>query len=384
MMDPELAGRANQFRKRDSVSRGIRPIAVIALVFMISIPGPINAFEPEVGTGATGIEAESETGSIEQTESVEADLNEPSSGLDGDGLREKASRLAEALINWYAKTPPGDRVAWGGIGVCCALALSILCERLLRLTERRIIPSRFTPNFLDRLHDGKLDAGRALDYCEQNPCPAARIALAAVRRWGRPPVDLERAVALAHRVESEKLRRNIGTLRRISAIAPLIGFLGTLLAAGRTLASMPSNAGGILSGPDWGPQLASALAPLTTGVVVSTLTLVTYDGLIARIERLAAALDRLGAETIDAIAMSVPPTPATLAVPASRVGEIGIESTPPSLRLQAPADFAATGIFGLVRSSPQHRTSVAHSSSSDQRPHQRSASSSDKKRSARA
>ena len=83
---------------------------------------------------------------------------------------------------------------------------------------------------MDRLHDGKLDCGQALDHCELNPSPAARVALAAVRRWGRPAADLERAVALAHRVETDRLRRNVGTLRRIAVLTPLLGLLGTLFA----------------------------------------------------------------------------------------------------------------------------------------------------------
>ena len=74
------------------------------------------------------------------------------------------------------------------------------------------MPRAFTARFLDRLHDGKLDCGQALDLCELNPSPAANVALAAVRRWGRPAGDLERAVALAHRVETDRLRRNVGNL----------------------------------------------------------------------------------------------------------------------------------------------------------------------------
>ena len=75
----------------------------------------------------------------------------------------------------------------------------------------------------------------ALDHCEMNPSPAARVALAAIRRWDRPSSDQERAVALAHRVESERLRRNVGTLRRIAFLAPLVGLLGTLFSLGRAL-----------------------------------------------------------------------------------------------------------------------------------------------------
>jgi biopolymer transport protein ExbB len=195
----------------------------------------------------------------------------------------------------------------------------VFIERLWKLRRRRVVPADFTVRFLDRLHAGKLDCGGALDHCELNRSPAARIALAAVRRWGRAASDLERAVALAHRVETERLRRNVGTLRRIAALAPLLGMMGTLLAVGRTLQSIPaapspspatfsreSGAAPGLAAVAWGPALANALTPLSVGIIMATIALVAYDGLLCRVEKLNGALDRLGAETIDAIALAAP------------------------------------------------------------------------------
>ena len=196
----------------------------------------------------------------------------------------------------------------------------MLLERLARLRRHKIVPPDFTARFLDRLHEGKLDCGDALDHCERNPSPAARVALAAVRRWGRPAADLERAVALAHRVESERLRRNVGTLRRIAVLTPLLGLLGTLFALGRALEGVPTIAppglnlttsapaatNSVGSSIAWGSLIAAALTPLSAGLVVATLALVAYDGLLTRIEKLAGSLDRLGAETIDAIALTAP------------------------------------------------------------------------------
>jgi len=225
-------------------------------------------------------------------------------------------RGADWLSQWYLRTAPADRVAWGGLVGCAALGLGVLFERSIKLRSRRIVPTDFTARFLDRLHEGKLDCGAALDHCELNPSPAARIALAAVRRWGRPASDLERAVALAHRLETDRLRRNVGTLRRIAALAPLIGLLGTLFAIGRVLESIP--AGGVSPAlaveaaktvaPAFalGPALAGALNHLSTGIIIATLALVAYDGLQSRIEKLTTALDRVGAETIDAIALTAP------------------------------------------------------------------------------
>ncbi len=186
----------------------------------------------------------------------------------------------------------------------------MLLERICGFASAGWCRPAFTAQFVDHLHEGKLDCGQALDHCERNPSPAARVALAAVRRWGRPAGDLERAVAMAHRVETERLRRNVGTLRRVAAFSALLGILGTLFALGRALESIPpSNGAGVSSGASvaWGPALAAAITPLSTGLVIATLALVAYDGVLTRVEKLAGALDRLGAETIEAIAMSAPP-----------------------------------------------------------------------------
>ena len=197
----------------------------------------------------------------------------------------------------------------------------MIFERLVRLRRRKIMPTAFTARFLDRLHDGKLDCGQALDHCELNPSPAARVALAAVRRWGRPAADLERAVALAHRVETDRLRRNVGTLRRIAVLAPLLGLLGTLFALGASLEGgprprrrQPVRAVAAVRVDGWGPALAATLTPLSAGIVIATLALVAYDALLIRIEKLAGGLDRLGAETIDAIAVAAPISTPTMAL----------------------------------------------------------------------
>ena len=217
-----------------------------------------------------------------------------------DALLKRAEQVADRAADWYRQTPPVDRVTWGGLGACGVLGVLVLLERTMVLRKRRVTPAGFLKRFRERLQDGKLDRGKALDLCELNPSPAARVALAAVRRWGRPVADLERAVALASRVETDLLRRNVGTLRRIAAMAPLLGLLGSLISAGRAMSA---------PGAAWGPSLGNALIPLTSGVALAIFALVAYDGLIGRVERLANAIDRLGAETVDAIAMSSPIEP---------------------------------------------------------------------------
>ncbi len=219
-------------------------------------------------------------------------------GADGefdlDRLTLQARMAGQAAQDWYHKTPPAERVTWGGLAACAVLSGLTLLERSFRLRRGRILPKTFTERFLDRLHDGKLDRGKATDFCEMNPSPAARVAMAAVRRWGRAAGELERAATLARQLEADRLRRHVGTLRRVSALAPLIGLLGTLISAQNAFQTLPA-------GANWGPVVAGALAPLTAGVALAILALVAYDGLIGRVETLSNDLDRLGAEIVDAV-----------------------------------------------------------------------------------
>jgi biopolymer transport protein ExbB len=229
-----------------------------------------------------------------------------------DALLKRGEIYGRRAVEWYRQTPPVDRVTWGGLGACGVLGLLVIAERTLVLRRRRVTPGGFLKRFRERLQDGKLDRGKALDLCELNPSPAARVALAAVRRWGRPVADVERAVALASRVETDLLRRNVGTLRRVAAMAPLLGLLGSLISAGRALS---------VAGAAWGPALGNSLIPLTSGVALAILALVAYDGLVGRVEKLANTLDRLGAETVDAIAMATAHEPAAPSHPPIRAGE---------------------------------------------------------------
>lgn len=206
------------------------------------------------------------------------------------------------LLTWMGQTPPLERVAWGGLAACALLAFATLVNRLWIVRPGRFIPNGYRERFHTRLVDARLDWGQGIDYCELNPSPASRVALAAIRRWGRPIADLERGVALARQIEIEPLRRHVGTLRRVAVLAPLVGLLGSLAAAGRILTELPA-------GTAWGPAMATALAPLTASVGLAILSLLAYDGLTGRIESLGSELDRLGAETVDALAPGgTPPT----------------------------------------------------------------------------
>ncbi|GIW86223.1 MAG: hypothetical protein KatS3mg108_0547 [Isosphaeraceae bacterium] len=219
--------------------------------------------------------------------------NLPDETLDLPAIAWQAAHSAAApLVRWYQTTPPIERVAWGGLAACALLATLTFLERLARTHPSRIIPRHYADRFHARLLDGRLDWHQATDHCEINPSAASRLALAALRRAGRPGPDIERGIALALAAESAALRRHLPTLRRVAALSPLIGLLGSLGMIQHGLQNLPPAA-------PWGPTVAHALLPLIAAVGLAILALVAYDGLTARVESLLATLERFAAEIVD-------------------------------------------------------------------------------------
>src|SRR5262249_43812295 len=133
--------------------------------------------------------------------------------------------------------------------------------------------------------------------------------------WGRPAADLERAVAMAHRVETEGLRRNVATLRRVAAPAAVLGGPGAPFRPGRGPGSIPPPTAHrpALPPPPAAPGPAPA-PPRSAGRTAAPRARGATAGGSRRAEKPAGALDRLGAETIEAIAMPAPPAATPIAM----------------------------------------------------------------------
>jgi biopolymer transport protein ExbB len=214
----------------------------------------------------------------------------------GQTLRALAPAANRGLA-WYRATPPLERMSWGGLAVCGLLVVGIGTVRTWRVRAALICPRRFVDRLREGLRSGRLDRHKAADLCEMNPSAAGRVAMAAVQRWGRPTADLERAVALAQRIECDAMWTRVGALRRIAVLAPLVGLLGTLAATTRLLSGSALTPAGLA----WNAAAGGSLDPLSAGVALAIVALVAYDGLAARIDSFTAALQRLGSDVIDAI-----------------------------------------------------------------------------------
>ncbi len=89
-------------------------------------------------------------------------------------------------------------VAGGPLMIPILLASFVLVlitfERLISLRRRRVVPRLFVERFLLQIREGALDRHEALEKCDEEPSYIAQVFAAAIRKWGKPAVEVEQAV----------------------------------------------------------------------------------------------------------------------------------------------------------------------------------------------
>ncbi|MGE0760034.1 MAG: MotA/TolQ/ExbB proton channel family protein [Pirellulaceae bacterium] len=187
------------------------------------------------------------------------------------------------------------------IGVCSFLLLVFVFERAISLRRGRVIPGPFVRRFLEQLRENQLDRETALQLCRQNGSPIADVFSAAVKKWGRPSVEVEQSVLDAGERVTSSLRRYLRLFNGISTISPMLGLLGTVC-------GMISSFNAISTSNAMGrPELLAegigeALLSTAAGLCVAIPALVAYWYFVGRVDRLIIQIDAHGQEVVDLIA----------------------------------------------------------------------------------
>jgi len=113
------------------------------------------------------------------------------------------------------------------IALLSIIAIYVFIERYL--TIRRHISSDV--EFMNRIHEyilnGRTDSALAL--CRNTAKPIARMIEKGISRLGKPIKEIEEAIEIAGKFEVYDLEKNINILAVIAGIAPMFGFLGTII-----------------------------------------------------------------------------------------------------------------------------------------------------------
>ena len=184
------------------------------------------------------------------------------------------------------------------LAICSVIAVAILFERLMSLRKIQINTRTFVLQVKNMLLRGRLS--EAIELAKRTPGPIAKITAAGLAKHNRPREEVKDAIEAAAQTEIYLLERNLGVLGTIAAVAPLIGFLGTVTGMIKAFMQVQSLGGsvdaGVLAGGIW-----EALITTAAGLVVGIPALLFYNWLQSKVEHHVFEMQQSSTELMDTL-----------------------------------------------------------------------------------
>lgn len=187
------------------------------------------------------------------------------------------------------------------LGIFSLIALGIFIERLMVLRKAKINLNAFLMKI--RQFINKQDYQNALILCSQTPGPISKVLEKGIRLHNQSREEIKDSIESAGRAEIYQLEKGFAALATIAGVAPLTGFLGTvtgMIQAFMRIQELGGNVNAtVLAGGIW-----EALITTAAGLLIGILTLLGYNYLVAKVQRLVFELEVGSTNLLEALAGS--------------------------------------------------------------------------------
>ena len=113
------------------------------------------------------------------------------------------------------------------IGILSIVAAYVFIERYFSIRRHISTDVTFMNNINDFILNGNTDS--AFTLCRNTDKPIARMIEKGISRLGKPIKEIEESIEIAGKFEVYDLEKNVQVLAVIAGIAPMFGFLGTII-----------------------------------------------------------------------------------------------------------------------------------------------------------
>ena len=206
---------------------------------------------------------------------------------DGDVINARVQRFNE-----------GGEFMWPVL-ICLIIGLAIAFERIITLNRADIDTRKFLNNVKEALDEGGISA--AEEVCAQTRGPVASVFQAGLLRADEGVDAVEKAVVSYGSIEMSFLERGLVWLSLFISIAPMLGFLGTVI-------GMIEAFDAIEQAGDISPSLVARgikIALLTTafGLIVGVILQFFYNYAVSKIDRIVVEMEDASIELIDSLVL---------------------------------------------------------------------------------
>lgn len=181
------------------------------------------------------------------------------------------------------------------ITILAFLGLVIFIERYITIKKASKGDTNLMPLVKQNVISGRLDA--AITLCRSSNSPLGNMLQKGLIRIGRPMKDIETSIENVGKIEVSKLEKNINILGIIAGIAPMLGFVGTIIGVIKIFHEVSIKGQieiGTISGGLYTKMITSA-----SGLLVGIIAYVLYHILNMMVEKVILKLETDSLEFID-------------------------------------------------------------------------------------
>ena len=162
------------------------------------------------------------------------------------------------------------------------LGIYIFFERFSTLRKAM----KRNPLFMERIHDNIKDDDMksAANYCRSENTPLSRIIEKGVKSFGFSASSIRESIDNSANLEIANLEKGLPILSTIAAVAPMIGFLGTVTGMVRAFWEM-ANAGNNIDVALLSGGIYEAMITTVGGLVVGIISIFAYNYLVAQVDK---------------------------------------------------------------------------------------------------
>lgn len=219
-------------------------------------------------------------------------IQEVAENLEGEVVEQKTL----SIINLINEGGLGGQIIIGMLFVLLVVALYIYFERLLAIKQGAKVDSNFMNQIKDHVTNGKIEAASLL--CAQDKSPVSALIQKGISRIGKPLEDIHTAIENAGRLEIYKLEKNVSVLATISGVAPMIGFLGTVIGMIISIFEI-ANSGGNIDIKTLAGGLYTAMTTTVAGLVVGIVAYMAYNHLVVKTDKIIYKMEANSLEFFD-------------------------------------------------------------------------------------
>jgi biopolymer transport protein ExbB len=183
-----------------------------------------------------------------------------------------------------------------GIAACSVFALAVFFEKLWSLRRSKVVPRGLSVEVRELVKAGKISEASIL--CKKSDSPLSRVLATVFENAGKGRERVKELVSETGQRESAGLERYMNVLNTTISVAPMLGFLGTVLGMVQLFTNVAqvgevTNIGLIADG------IYKALYTTIAGLTVSIPATLFYRYLASLIDRLTLELEEETLEVLD-------------------------------------------------------------------------------------